>query len=331
MITRASISLQSWNAARRRLKEERKDERAVKCGSCGRAESASLWRRLRRQPQGLRMQGAWYCGTECLERALAEFLSRSRPTARHNATASHRVPLGLLLLSRQQLTAEQLRDGLEAQRAASRGKIGEWLQELGFVTEPQVTAGLARQWSCPVLRTLPDELGANCVLPIPALLLESFQMIPVELVKATGTLLMAFSEGIDYTVLYAIEQMLGCHTEACLVCPSSLQRGLQALGQRRGTGDVVFDHTEDAGECARIIGNYAARVGAEEIRLARCGEHIWARLHGLRCETVNLVVRTRRDEASAVSAHAPTTVAPAILLAQSKVSAARADDSLKRA
>jgi hypothetical protein len=330
MITRASISLQSWSAAWRRLKEQRKEERAAKCASCGRAESGSVWRRLRREPLGLRMQGAWYCGGECLELALAEFFSRSRPAARHNANNLHRVPLGLLLLSRQQLTAEQLRCGLEAQRAASRGKIGEWLQELGYVTEPQVTAGLARQWSCPVLRSLPDELGANRVLPIPAPLLESFQMIPVELAKATGTLLMAFSDGIDYTVLYAIEQMLGCHTEACLVCPSTLQRGLQTLAQRRGAGDVVFDHTEDSGECARIIGNYAARVGAEEIRMARCGEHIWARLYRLRCESVNLVVRTRSDAAS-VSVYPAATGAPPILFAQSKVSSASAAGSLKRA
>jgi hypothetical protein len=318
MITRARISLQSWNAAR----HARKEERGLRCGSCGHAEPASVWRRLRHRPQGVRMQGAWYCGAECLEGALAEFLLRSRSSVRHHAIASHRVPLGLLLLSRQQLTAEQLRAGLEAQRAASRGKIGEWLRELGFVTEPQVTAGLARQWSCPVLRTLPGELGANYLLPIPALLLESFQMIPVELVKATGTLLMAFSEGIDYTVLYAVEQMLGCHTEACLVCPSMLQRGLQALAQRRRTGDVIFDHTEDADECARIIGNYATRIEAEEIRLATCGEHIWVRLQKSRSETVNLVVRTRRDVAPA---YPPMSAASAVLHPP-KVSSAAADN-----
>jgi len=62
---------------------------------------------------------------------------------------------------------------------------------------------------------------------------ESFQMMPVELVEATGTLLMAFSEGIDYTVLYAIEQMLGYHTEPCLVCPSTLKKSLQALARHR--------------------------------------------------------------------------------------------------
>ncbi|MFZ0814071.1 MAG: hypothetical protein WAM78_01060, partial [Candidatus Sulfotelmatobacter sp.] len=180
--------------------------------------------------------------------------------------------------------------------------------------------------SCPVLRSGPGELGAIRHLPIPALLLESFQMIPVELVEATGTLLMAFSEGIDYTVLYAVEQMLDCHTEACLVCPSALQRGLQALAQRRGTGDVVFDRTESAGECARIIGNYATRIEAEEIRLAACGEHIWVRLQKRRSETVNLVVRTRRDVAPDPPAHSAAATASAVLHPLAKVSAVATDN-----
>lgn len=300
MIGQTSMRLRSWNAARR----ERKEERAVKCGGCGCAGSPGLWRRLRRRPHGVRLQGGWYCRTECLERAVAEFLARMRPGSRQNAVAPHRVPLGLLLLSRQQLTAEQLRTGLESQRSAGCGRIGEWLLHLGFVTEPQITAGLARQWSCPLLRTSRGELGASGFPPIPALLLESFQMIPVEFVKATGTLLMAFSEGIDYSVLYAVEQMLGYHTEVCLVCPSTLRQGLQALAQRRGTRDVVFERMEDMGECARIISSYTAKVGAEEIRLARCGEHIWIRLQGRRCETVNLVLRAP-DTASGLPAYPP--------------------------
>jgi hypothetical protein len=245
------------------------------------------------------MHGARYCRTECLELALVEVLGQVLRVQYRAALASHRIPLGLLLLSRQQLTAEQLRTALEVQRAAGRGKssakstrkIGAWLQELGFATEQQITAALARQWSCPVLRTGAAAVGASRFPPIPVLLLESFQMMPVELVEATGTLLMAFSEGIDYTVLYAIEQMLGYHTEPCLVCPSTLQKSLQALARHRGSSDVIFDRVEDAGECAHIIGNYATKVEAEEVRFARCGEHLWIRLERLREEAVNLVLR----------------------------------------
>jgi hypothetical protein len=271
------------------------------CGYCDAVRARSGWRRMRRRSRGVRLQGARYCRAECLERALLAVLGQARAVQRRAAVAPHRIPLGLLLLSRQQLTAEQLRTALEAQRAAScapsdrRRKIGEWLQELGFATEQQVTAALARQWSCPVLRSGSAALGSGgspAIFPaIPVPLLESFQMMPVGLAEATGTLLIAFSEGIDYTVLLAIEQMLGYRTEACLVCPSTLRKSLQALQQREAS-DVVFDRMEDARECAHIIGSYCANVKAEEIRMARCGEHLWIRLERPREEAVTLVLRT---------------------------------------
>jgi Type II secretion system (T2SS), protein E, N-terminal domain len=300
--------LQSWRAAWRvscgRL--------APMCRFCDSVHARSPWGRMRRRSRGVRMQGARYCRTECLELALLEVLTRARPTPHSATIAPHRIPLGLLLLSRQQLTAPQLRTALEAQRDAANDpsqntvpkvvqkkmKIGGWLQELGFVTEQQVTAALARQWSCPILRTGPAAMSMTAsrlspIFPgIPVPLLESFQMMPVELVEATGTLLIAFSEGIDYTILYAIEQMLGYRTEACLVSPSILQKGLQALARRRGTTDVVFERMEDAGECAHIIGNYSAKVKATDVRLARCGDHLWIRLERQQQAAINLVLHT---------------------------------------
>jgi Type II secretion system (T2SS), protein E, N-terminal domain len=260
------------------------------CGHCDSVHLRSKWRRMRRRSRGVRMQGARYCRTECLELALVEVLARARPAPRVAAIASHRIPLGLLLLSRHQLTAAQLRIGLAAQSAAGHGKIGAWLRELGFTTEREVTAALARQWSCPVLRNEAAAIGAGRFPAIPALLLESFQMIPVDLVEATGTLLMAFSEGIDYTALYAIEHMLGYHTETCLVSPTTLHKSLQALAQRRASGDITFDRVEDAAECAHIICSYAVRVGAQEVRWARCGKHLWIRLERPGQEATNLVL-----------------------------------------
>jgi hypothetical protein len=302
MIARLRVHLQSWWAAGRVFC----GKLAPTCRFCDSVHARSKWRRMRRRSRGVRLQGARYCRTECLELALHEVLTRARPAPHRAAIAPHRIPLGLLLLSRQQLSAAQLRTALEAQRAAGSSsiqntirktmKIGAWLQELGFATEEQVTAALARQWSCPVLRTGPAAMSASWLPPtfsgIPMPLLESFQMMPVELVEATGTLLIAFSERIDYTVLYAIEQMLGYRTEACLVCPSTLRKGLQVLARRRGASDVVFERMEDAGECAHIIGNYSAKVKAKEVLLTRCGDHIWIRLERLRQEALTLVLHT---------------------------------------
>ncbi|MFZ1006811.1 MAG: hypothetical protein WAN65_08245 [Candidatus Sulfotelmatobacter sp.] len=277
----------SWSAACGALCEKL----APRCAYAGCIHAHSRWNRMRRRKRGTRMQGSWYCRPECLEHVLVEILRRGRTLPRLEPVSSHRVPLGLLLLSRQQLTAAQLKSTLEAQRAAGRGKIGEWLQQLGFVTEPQVTAALARQWSCPVLRTGVETLGAARFTGVPLLLLEAFQMIPVEFVKSTSTLLIAFSDGIDYTTLYAVEQMLGCHTQPCVVSPAALQRGLQALAQHHTAGDVVFDGVQNGVECAHIIGSYTANVRAQEVRLARCGEHLWVRLERFRKDAVNVILR----------------------------------------
>jgi hypothetical protein len=299
---RVQVRLQRWSAAWRDFMRAL----APLCRHCDAVDVRSRRRRMRRRSRGVRMQGAWYCRSECLEVALLEVLERAGSIPHRAAVAPHRIPLGLLLLSRQQLTAAQLRIALEAQRAAGCGtggsarKIGAWLQELGFATELEITAALARQWSCPVLRTGGPATGGGrfplifpAIFPgIPVPLLESLQMMPVELVEATGTLLIAFSEGIDYTVLLAIEKMLGYRTEACLVCPSTLRENLQARARRRESSDVVFDRTEDARECAHIIGSYSAKVKAEEIRVARCGDHLWIRLERLREEAVTLVLRT---------------------------------------
>src|SRR5579863_3871371 len=91
------------------------------CGHSDCGHTHGRWRRLRCQRHGVVIQGLRYCGDECAERALADALRRIGSASSQTSsrtTVPHRVPLGLLLLSRQQLTAEQLRAALGAQRTA---------------------------------------------------------------------------------------------------------------------------------------------------------------------------------------------------------------------
>ena len=299
----ASLHLANWNALRRRWWEKV----APRCGFDDCVHRRNLWRRWRRRARGLELEGVWYCLDHCLERALARALGGLRAIPERAAPA-HRIPLGLLMLSRQQITAEQLRHALEVQRAAGRGKIGEWLKFFGFATDEQVTAALARQWSCPILRGGVLPAAERRIPQMPLGLLEAFAMIPVDYIPATATLHVAFSERIDYTVLYALEQMLGCHTEPCLVVPGVLRRHLQGLLERRRETEVVFDCLTDTAEFGRIIRSYAARVGASELRLAGCGPHLWARLLRPARAPLDLLLRSSRgaiapDPASQPSAY----------------------------
>jgi hypothetical protein len=268
----ASLHLGSWSSAWRGLRQ--KFDRGCTRSDCIHQKGA--WHRFSRQQKVL-MQQSSYCVEGCLERALADLLRRTQSLSATVRTR-HRIPLGLVLLSRQQLTLEQLRAALEAQQTAGRGRIGEWLQTLGFVSEQQVTAALARQWSCPVLRRPPVTADRSRAPQLPVSLLKSFSMIPVDFVPATATLHVAFGGTVDYSVLRAIEQMLECRTEPCMIAPSALRASLQELVDHRGESEVVFNRALDITDFARTVASYCARVSASEIRVASCGTQLWARL-----------------------------------------------------
>jgi len=117
----------------------------------------------------------------------------------------------------------------------------------------------------------------------------------VDYVEATSTLHIAFAERIDYSVLYAIEQMLGCRTEPCIAVPSLLHKRLQSLSEHRGESEVVFDRIADPSEFARIIRSYSIRISASEIRLASCGSHVWVRLLRPSRPALDLLLRSRLE------------------------------------
>ena len=267
----ASIQFERWNLRGRGILARL----AARSGLRDCVHTRSLWHRF----SGIRwtaLEGSRYCLERCLETALSQALGRVRSLPQQ-AVIAHRVPLGLLLLSRQQITVEQLRTALEAQRASSHGRIGDWLQQLGFASEHQVTAALARQWSCPVLGANFPVATHKTFPQIPVALLESFAMVPVDYVEASRTLHIAFGEGIDYRLLYAIEQMIGCRTEACLAVPSLVRARLESISHRREESEVLFERLEDS-ELSRIIRSYCVRVSASEIRLTNCGPYVWVRL-----------------------------------------------------
>lgn len=248
------------------------------------------WRRLWRPHAGIRLQGTWYCVPECFESAARNLLSRVPPQNTLAGDIHHRIPLGLLMLSRGQLTIRQLGLALEAQRNSGRGRMGYWLTELGFATEQQVTAALGLQWACPVLS--PGRAGEMlCVDMVPFRLLESFRMLPVQFVAASRVLYVAFCEAVDYTALHAIEQMLDCRTEACLLGDSAMERGLDRLRHQSQAAHLMFESRHDVGEMANTICGYALRLRTDEVRIAACGEYVWARLKPTQQAATDLLFR----------------------------------------
>jgi CheY-like chemotaxis protein len=170
-------------------------------------------------------------------------------------------------------------DAVEAMRngACDYGKIGEWIQRLGFASEQEVTKALALQWGCPVAASF-DPAGHYSPGEIPLPILEAFQMLPLNYVLSTNTLYLAFGERVDHAALYAIEKILNCRTLPCVAGRESIATQLEAMRQICRPADVEFGPMADLNEMGRIAASYVTRLNPAEVRLSRIGSFIWLRL-----------------------------------------------------
>jgi len=229
-----------------------------------------------------------------VEKGIERHFMRAAVTVLPTPRAEHRIPLGLLMLSRGQLDNSQLRAALAAQRSDGRGRIGHWLEKLGFATEQQITAALGLQWACPVVPPLAvGEL--DCVHLLPYRLMQQFRMLPIYFSRTNGVMYVAFSEGVDYTALYAIEQMLECRTEACITSSSAMTQSLENIGRARRPGELLYEGWRSVEEMARTTCGCILKLGAQTIRTVACGKYIWVRLKS-DCEQVDLLFRRSESQ-----------------------------------
>lgn len=194
-------------------------------------------------------------------------------------------------------------DAVEAMRkgACDYGKIGEWIEKLGFASEQEVTTALGLQWGCPVASSFdPSTIHSPGCIPLP--ILEAYQMLPLNYVTSTNTLYLAFGERVDHAALYAIEKVLDCRTQPCVARRKSIARQLDAMRQLPRPGDVEFGPMNNLSEMARIAASYTARLTPDQVRLSRIGRFIWLRLEvgpnirrKTRSITTNLVFRLPTD------------------------------------
>ena len=193
-----------------------------------------------------------------------------------------------------ELTYNEVLAALEAQRRARYGKVGEWIEKLGFATQQDVTAALAIQWSCPIASSLKMEPIAP-PHQLPLALLEAFHMWPQHFASSTNTLCLAFGERVDHGALYAIEKMLDCHTLPCVAGRKAIAQQLEHMRHEPSPNEIIrFGPLHDSAEMARIAGSYITKLDAEQVRLCRLGPFIWVRMR-TRSLPVDVLFRLRSE------------------------------------
>ena len=191
------------------------------CASRECPERGRVWPRWRAGSEAIAFAGRRYCGPSCAEAAFAREIEGHLLRARQEEARPHRVPLGLLLVSHGLISSAQLQEALRRQRERPGARLGSVLLETQALNETSLTAALGIQWGCPVFPLAPAARIASAPDWCPWPCCSRRGILPAHHAPATGVLHVAFTRRIDYTLLYAIEQMCAVRAVPC-VAPDRL-------------------------------------------------------------------------------------------------------------
>jgi len=245
--------------------------------TCANPACSSGWLHLLRSRSAPVFEGGWSCSPACtlarLEAAVRRELEGRRGESGN--PYRHRIPLGLVMLEQGWISPAQLRGGLDAQKHAGDGRLGDWLTRHCGVSEQLVTRALSLQWNCPVLATDGFDPGAMALL-LPRLFVEAYGALPLRL--AAGKILyLGFEERLDPVAALALERMLGLRVEPGLIPASQFAAAHQHLIAARFPRAELIESASEA-PLARVLARAIERKRPIESRLVRVHDCLWLRM-----------------------------------------------------
>lgn len=236
--------------------------------------TGASWANMLRRTSGFWFEQQWFCSPRCLEETIEQHLLACFHEDHRPAPVRTTMPMGLMMLARGIISDLQLHNALELQRSSGE-KIGACLQRLSDISFDDIASVVAAQWGCPVFPAASVQLG--CSMLVPCSLMERYRMAPVHLVSQGHRLFIGFCDKVNHTALIAVEHMLDCDTEACIIPEPKLLNVLE-YRKRDTDGEVAVSRPSSATETARMILSYAQQTSAEDIRLRAVEGNIWVRI-----------------------------------------------------
>lgn len=259
---------------------------AVEAPVCSHGDCrSSHWKRWKGRREGILFNASWYCGRECLEVALTRFLESVHPGPGERRSV-HRLPLGLLLLSRGNIDQEHLLRALKQKGENPSSRIGECLAALGAVSEAQITRALGVQNCLPVLLSRDVTLNGE----VPMHLQRANDAICCTTQYPGEVICVAFGIRAQTGFVKAVEFMTGRPVEPCMTPLSFVQQCWEQSASRCKPAEVVFDRSCSGLEITSTIVSYASQVGCERLRAVNTGGWLWAELDGGK-EPIHLMFR----------------------------------------
>ncbi len=164
--------------------------------------------------------------------------------------------LGEILLKENLVSAEQLKQAIEHQKA-NGGRLGNSLVKLGFLSDDEVTAVLSRQYGVPSINLSYFEVDPSVIKLIPMETAMKYQILPLSRVGSSLTVAM-----VDPTNVFAMDDikfMTGFNIEPVVASETAI---MEAIKKHYGSVEDV----ERKKEIEEIV-SFIDEGGAESVEL----------------------------------------------------------------
>ena len=244
--------------------------------ACSNPRCRSGWLHVWRSRSTPVFESGWTCSPVCTEKRIQLAIRREMDGRGTEAgTYRHRMPLGLVMMEQGWITPQQLKQGLEAQRTAGGGRLGQFLVAQHGISEHLVTKALSLQWKCPVLGV--DFHDPEALSPLmPRLFVDAFGALPLR-VAARRLLYLGFEQRLDPVLALAVERMIGLRVESGIVCASEFgparERMLNAVYPPVQLLEAASEPT-----LVSVLAKIVERTRPVESRLVRLHDCLWLRM-----------------------------------------------------
>src|SRR5437773_310563 len=134
------------------------------------------------------------------------------------------VRIGELLLKEKRITAEQLQQALNHQKAGG-GKLGYNLVKMGFVKDEEITALLSKQYGVPSINLSQFDIDPAVIKLIPADTAHKYQIVPLS--RAGATLTIAMTDPTNVFAMDDIKFMTGYNVEPVVASETAVIEAIQ--------------------------------------------------------------------------------------------------------
>src|ERR671935_143501 len=152
------------------------------------------------------------------------------------------VRIGELLLKEKRISAEQLQQALNHQKA-NGGKLGFNLVKMGFVKDEEITSLLSKQYGVPSINLAQFDIDPTVIKLIPSETVHKYQIIPLS--RAGATLTIAMTDPTNVFAMDDIKFMTGYNVEPVVASETAVS-------------DAILKYYPVGGKAAPVAGGGGA-------------------------------------------------------------------------